>query len=401
MRIWCTVPPRHGKSETLLHGIAWALQGNPKLPILYATHTATFAAKQSRRARRLAAQVGAGPAEGANRADEWETTAGGGLVARGVGGEVTGRGFGLIVVDDPLKGREAAESAVQRQAIWEWLCADIFSRATPGGSILVVHTRWHPDDPIGHLVREGWPGIMLRAIAEPGDERPEGTPLWPAGGWTEQVLGERRAEVGAYNWASLYQGRPRPRGGTVFGEPHWCDALPTHGYACGYGADLAYTAKTSADWSVCVRLLRVGDTYYVADVRRKQVDAPGFTIILRAMVGEVPGRILWHCSGTERGAADFIHRSVPQLQAVQVKADKFTRAQAVAAAWNAGKILLPRGASWSDTFIGEVCSFTGVSDDHDDQVDALASAHTGLQQRVGGGFRELQRISGEMPQWRV
>lgn len=401
-----TVPPRHGKSELLLHAVPFALQRDPTFSILYATHTATFAAKQSRRARRLCKVAGVEPEQGANRADEWQLPQGGGLVARGNGGEVTGRGFGLILVDDPLKGRDVAESATQREAIWEWLRADIFSRATPGGSIIVVHTRWHPDDPIGKLEGEGWPVTCLRAIAEPGDaDREEGTALWPGGGWTVDVLTDRRREVGEYNWASLYQGRPRPRGGTVFGEPHYYDAAPGHGYRIGHGCDLAYTAKTSADYSVVVTVLAVGDLLYVVDVQRKQVDAPAFALTLRAAQAQYPGPMLWHCSGTEKGAAQFIQRQIQQFRVKQTTADKFVRAQAVAAAWNCGKVLLPRKAPWLDVFVAELCGFTGVGDVHDDQVDALASAHAVLSDAgkvsAYGSMQRLIGAAGGLPKRRM
>jgi predicted phage terminase large subunit-like protein len=321
---------------------------------------------------------------------------GGGVLASGIGGGWTGHGLDWLIVDDPHKDRAQAESRVYRDAVEAWFRSAGITRVEPGGSVIVVHTRWHPDDLIGRLEQDteiGWERVHLQAIND------EGQALWPAR-WPVERLDARRREAGPYEWASLYQGEPRPRGGTVFGDPTFCDALPKTGYTVNYGADLAYTAKTSADWSVCIRLLRVGDTYYIADVRRKQVDAPAFTMILRAMVAEAPGRILWHCSGTEKGAADFIRKTVPQLVTVPAKGDKFVRAQPVAAAWNAGKVLIPRDAPWASALVSELCNFSGVGDEQDDQVDALGSAHAGAAPSVGG-YRDMQRICGDMPQWRV
>jgi predicted phage terminase large subunit-like protein len=387
VRYWFTVPPRHGKSETLLHSVPWRLQRDPACRILYATHTATFAATQSKRAKRLCRAVGIEPADGDNRADEWHTEAGGGLCARGAGGEVTGRGFDLVIVDDPVKSRAVAESGVQRDAIWDWLTSDILSRLEPHGSAIVVHTRWHPDDPIGRFERERWPGLCLRAIAEGDDERELGAALWPSR-WPAERLAVTRGEVGEYAWASLYQGRPRPRGGAIFGEPHYYDQLPASGYRVAYGVDLAYSARTSADASVCIRLLQVGDTYYVAEVQRKQVDAPAFALTLKSMQSMLAGPMLWHASGTELGSAQFIQRLVPQLRTKPASADKFIRAQAVAAAWNQGKVLVPPAAPWLDAFIAEVCNFTGVNDSQDDQVDALASGHAAMATaNTAGAYR--------------
>jgi predicted phage terminase large subunit-like protein len=249
---------------------------------------------------------------------------------------------------------------------------------------------------------EGWPVISLRAIAEPGDTdgRADGDALWPAR-WPAEALEKRRALVGEYGWASLFQGRPRPRGGTVFGDPHYYDRLPEAAYRIGHGCDLAYTAKTSSDYSVCVTLYQCGDMFYVADVQRKQVDAPSFTLTLKAQQSTHPGPMLWHASGTEKGAAQFIQRVLPQFRVKQTTADKFVRAQSVAAAWNAGKVLVPRRAPWLDVFVAEVCGFTGVGDVHDDQVDALASAHDVLgQASTASAYSDMLACRGATPQRR-
>src|SRR5690606_38817624 len=129
----------------ILNGLAWGLRMRPDTPILYATHTATFAYKQSKRAKRLFRFARGELEHGSNRSDEWGTTSGGGLVARGVGGEITGRGFRIIVIDDPFTSRALAEVPTYRQRVWEWLRDDVFTRGTPDASYLVVHTRWMPD----------------------------------------------------------------------------------------------------------------------------------------------------------------------------------------------------------------------------------------------------------------
>ena len=330
-----------------------------------------------------------------NRADEWQTTAGGGLVSRGVDGELTGRGFDLMIVDDPIKSRAVAESATQREAIYGWFTSDAFTRLSPSGSIVVVHTRWHPDDLIGRLTDDpDWQGEAIKAIDD------DGAALWPGGGWTVDVLANRRRHVGEYNWFSLYQGEPRPRGGQVFSDPAFYDALPGERYSVAYGIDLAYTKKTHADYSVCLRLIRFGDLFYVADVQRKQVDAPAFLLTLTAMQARMPGRMVWHASGTEKGAAQFIRQKLKRLEVWPATADKFVRSQSVAAAWGAGRVLVPRSAPWLDAFLAEVCSFTGVDDAHDDQVDALASAFEALHVS-SGSYTQTRARRGVLPKRRM
>lgn len=411
-RLCVSVPPRHGKSETLLHFIAWLLVWHPRARILYVTHTKTFAVKQSKAARRLARLAGVRISDESNRADEWETTEGGGLTARGIDGDITGRGFDVILVDDPVKGRKAAESSVLREALYEWFTNDVVTRLTPTGSVVVVHTRWHVDDLIGRLVKDkAYRRLNLRAIAiandngEPDndwrDPRADGQPLWPEGGWTAEVLAERRRSVGEYSWWSLYQGEPRPRGGSVFGEASFYDVLPKVAYRVAFGVDLAYSAKTQArpDWSVLLELWREDTAdpnrprFYIVEVLRKQVEATSFALTLKAKATERPGvRMWWHAAGTEKGSADFFkQRGIPLRVKDPAGRDPFQRSQGVAAAWNAGDVLVPNpekfphAEDWLPALLDELQDFTGIKDKNDDQVVALASAYEALRVDSGDG----------------
>jgi predicted HicB family RNase H-like nuclease len=140
----------------------------------------------------------------------------------------------------------------------------------------------------------------------------------------------------------------------------------------------------------------------VAEVQRKQVDAPAFALTLKSMQSMLAGPMLWHASGTEKGSAQFIRRLVPQLTTKPATADKFIRSQAVAAAWNQGKVLVPAAAPWLDAFIAEVCNFTGVNDAQDDQVDALASGHAALATATTASvYSADRRIMGALPQRRI
>ena len=107
-----------------------------------------------------------------NRVSEWETADGGGLKAVGVGAGVTGFGADLIIVDDPVKGREEASSEVCRERLWNWFNDDLSTRLEPDGAIILIQTRWHEDDLAGRLLREAegggeqWTVVSLPALAE-------------------------------------------------------------------------------------------------------------------------------------------------------------------------------------------------------------------------------------------
>ena len=389
VRALVSVPPQHGKTETLLHAVAWLLRRKPYLRNAYASYAASLAFTKSRLARDYAQAAGVQLREDANKVNEWVTTDGGGLLATGVGGPLTGNPVdGLLLVDDPHKNRAEAESATVRNKIKEWWTSTAMTRVHPGASVLVVHTRWHPDDLIGWLrernAGQGWEVIELRAIADgtdPLDPRQPGEALWPEF-MPAAFLAERRVDVGEYDWASLYDQRPTPKGGAVFEGDVLFSPPPAH-YRVAIGIDLAYTEKTSSDYSVAVVLAEAEGRYHVLDLHRMQAPAPVFAERLRALATTYPGAPMVACvGGTERGVVDLMNvrpdepgKVQLRIQAKPATADKFVRAQPFAAAWNAGRVFLPTDSPrWAGPLVSEIRSFTGIKDLHDDQVDALAAA---------------------------
>ena len=250
-------------------------------------------------------------------------------------------------------------------------------------SVFVIHTRWHEDDLIGRLSKlEGWTVINLPALAEENDilGRQPGEALWPDM-YSAQKLEAIREARGIFVFAALYQGAPRPRGGALFGEPHYYDPATTSFEGCtiSISADPAASEKTSADWSAAVVLSvrgqgddRVG---YVRHVYRKQVPIPTFVADLKSL------QQTWGNAGVKVESVGGF-KAIPQMlralgleriEEIAPVGDKFTRAQPAAAAWNAARILVPSDAPpWLGPFLDEVLKFTGVKDAHDDQVDALS-----------------------------
>lgn len=380
VRALVSVPPRHSKTETLLHGIARRLSRRPWETIAYITFGDRLAKTKSRLARQYALRAGVRLRDDAHSLDEWRTPELGGAIFTSVGGAIVGQGANVLIIDDPHKDRAEAESALHRDAVWEWYQGAAYTRVEPGGSIIITHTRWHPDDLTGRALREheheDWEHIKLRAI----DER--GQALWPSR-WPVEALEQKHQSIGDYEWFSQFQGEPLPRGGTVFRDVRWYNPkdLPPKGLRISIGIDLAYSGKTKSDWSACVVLAQTADgTAYVLDVAREQADVPTFAEKIRACASPYPGAaIRWHTSTTESGVAQLLGRLGLNVKHELAKADKFTRAQPVAAKWNLGGVLVPGGPgvhrpSWVDDFVREVTTFTGQGDRHDDQVDALASA---------------------------
>lgn len=370
------VPPRHFKTETVLHTVARWLGLHPSETIAFVTYASDLARSKSRIGRDYARKAGVRLRGDMGSLSEWRTSDGGGFLATGIGGPLTGQGCRLLIVDDPHKNRVEAESKRIRDTAWEWLTSTGLSRLTPDGSCVIVHTRWHEDDLGGRAIEDGWFHCNLPAINERGEA------LCPEGGWTVDVLDERRRKVGEYDWASLYMGQPRPRGDQLFRDAVLYDEPPEH-FRVVIGADFAYTAKTSSDYSVAVVLAESGGLYYVLDVLRGQWAAPEFQARLQALQADYGGaKTVAYIGGVERGTVDLFGASGVPIIGRPAVADKFVRAQATSAAWNDEKILVPRNAPWLAEFINELKLFTGIRDQHDDQVDALVAAYDELNKPV-------------------
>ena len=380
-----SVPPRHGKTFTAQHAIAKWTKDAPADTNAYASYNSDLAHSKSRTIRELAQRDGVELAKDMRNLGEWRTTAGGGLLAGGVGGGWSGHGVsGLFGVDDPHKDRADADSAHKRQLIFEWFNSAAFTRSE-GSSFLVIQTRWHEDDLIGKLSKlPGWNVINIPAIAEDDDllGRKQGEALWPEV-YPLEELERIRAQIGEYEFASLYQGQPRPRGDKVFKEVYYYDptSLDLTGCRIVIGVDPAASTKTTADYSVAVVLAVRGRgrdrECYVLNVLRKQMQVPDFVDQLAALQrGSFNAPCVVESAGGFKAVPQMLLRLNPTLRVIEVppRGDKFQRAQPVAAAWNRGKVLVPFAAPWLPDFLEELDKFTGVKDAHDDQVDALAHA---------------------------
>ena len=363
VRAVSSVPPQHGKSVTLFHLLVRELLKDPTKRHGYGTYSIEFAQSQSLKALQIARRALL-PLE-RETMSEWVTPQGGGIVWVGVGGQLTGLPIdGVFVADDLLKSRADAESKAIQRAAMNFLTSAVMTRLHPGASLILNATRWTPDDPSGQMIRAGWPNVNLPAINDAGE------PLWPEGR-PLPFLERQKRDMGEYDWWSLYQGEPRPRGGAVFKtDPSYYAALPTDPYRVGHGSDFAYTAKTHADYSVTLSGRQIGEDLYLTNMIRAQLEPRQYASVLTAAGID---RVAWYLSGTEKGLVGLLQELGIQVQQLPAAADKFVRAQPAAARWNSGRIHLPEGADWTRDFLDEVLNFTGVSDTHDDIVDALAA----------------------------
>lgn len=433
-RLMVFMPPRHGKSELVTIGYAtWRLLLDPSLRIIIGSYNQRLANKFSRRIRSLFLEWSQTETVEnfddsklvVKSVDEWETTAGGGVKAVGVGAGVTGYGADLIIIDDPIKSRAEAESSIQRDSVMEWFADDLMTRLEPNGSVVLIQTRWHEDDLAGRLLdRQGddpsvkpqskrkrkaparkskrrakaatdpnefnakWSVVKLPALAEENDplSRKVGAALFHER-FPQKALLKKKAEMGSYSFSALYQQSPSPYDGSHFKRSWFADKTidkaPENLRWCR-GYDLAVSTKTTADYTASFRCAmdKLGNLY-IADGFRKRIEFPEQR---RYIIDRIKKE-----TDTQHGIELAIHGlAVVQdlrrdkrlassvFRGVRVDSDKVTRALAWANRAEEGKVFLVKGP-WIDAFLDELCRFpTGK---HDDQIDAVGIAVRMLSDR--------------------
>ena len=230
-RLMITLPPRHGKSTLGTQKFpAWHLGRLPDHEVMVASYSASLANKFSKMVRAIMRSKDHQNVFKDCRLDEddasvegWSTTKGGAYFPTGVGGPATGRGAHVLVIDDPVKNREEAESETVREAVKDWYTSTAYTRLAPGGGVLVIQTRWHDDDLAGWLRSlsdndEGdkFEVIDYPAIAEKDEKhRKAGEALHPER-FPLSALARIKKAIGKRDWAALYQQNPIPDSGDFF-----------------------------------------------------------------------------------------------------------------------------------------------------------------------------------------
>lgn len=385
-------PVQHGKTTLIERAIAWILLRHPERPIIYLTYGQRKAERHSRNIRALYSNWGGRIQADFNTIHQWQTEAGGGLLAVGRDGEITGNPAAHVFFDDPYKNREEAESADIRQLLEDKLSAEIVTRVMPGGSIGIIASRWHQEDLSGTRAAAGWHRVHLRAIERDDDGSEVALCPWgpdPDAPRTLEFLRSIRdgGDVTDQDWHSLYQGEPRPRGAGIFGGVSYYD--PTRMPAITRivaGIDAAFSASSSGDrCAVVVPGLGADGDVYVLTCQSWRMGIIEAEPLIHGALGPYAGApIVTYASGPEVSAYRTLARNTPPLRVAVLPArlSKYTRSQRTAARWNAGRIRVPQGAPWVAEFVRVVTGFTGADGARDDEVDALVAAHDVL---VGAG----------------
>jgi predicted phage terminase large subunit-like protein len=391
------MPPRHGKSELASKYFpAWFLGHNPDKRVMLTSYEADFAASWGYKARNILDENGhlfglkvSGASAARNR---WDIEGhNGGMVTAGVGGPITGKGAHLLIIDDPVKNSEDANSKTMRDKAAEWYKSTAYTRLEPGGAVIIIQTRWHEDDLSGRLLEEEpdkWTVINLPAIAEEEDPlgRMPGEALSPHR-YTVEDLTEIKNTLGPHWFSALYQQHPQPLEGAIFKQPHFKYWKPiSDGYDLGgkrvpastcrvfQTCDPAASTKSTADYFVLGTWAQTKDNDLILlDLLRTRLEGPDQVNLFKSQYQKYsPAFQAVESNGAGKVLYQMLVREGLPVRELKADKDKVTRALPAAARMEGGTVYFPVNAQWLGDFESELLSFpTGA---HDDQVDVLSYA---------------------------
>ena len=400
-RLIVNMPPRHTKSEFGSYLLpAWLMGRNPRLKIMQTTHTAELAFRFGRKVRNLMnSKEYAKIFEGVElRADSqaagrWETSKGGEYFAAGVGGAVTGRGADLLIIDDPHSEQDALSPTAMENA-YEWYTSGPRQRLQPGGSIVIIMTRWAENDLTGKLIRQQardiladkWEVVEFPALMPETDE-----PLWKEF-WKKEDLLAVKGSLSIGKWEAQWQQNPTSEQSAILKREWWKtwegDEIPPLEYVM-QSYDTAYSKKSNADFSA----ITTWGVFYPEE------GGPPNIILVDAKRGR------WDFPDLRRRALEEFKYWDPECILIEAKAsgmpltqelrnmgipvtnyspsrgnDKFTRVNSIAPLLESGLVWCP-DTRWGEEVIEECAAFP--AGEHDDYVDTVTQA---LRRFREGGF---------------
>jgi predicted phage terminase large subunit-like protein len=389
LHICVSMPPQHGKTTLIAYAIAWLLFRFPHWVFGYGSYAKLFSSNRTEDIMRIFVHAGGELKKDHARKDDWRTAGGGGCIAFSPGSGIAGYQMHHIVFDDFVENEVDLDTEEKRKTIHRDM-----DRATQrlwvGGSIVVIGTRWNPEDPIGYMLGKGYTELNFPAVRidDAGNEHA----LWPDVkplAWLETKRSPSSKEyVGAYAWATQYMGKPVPPEGAVFGPPTWFDELPPGAVVTVIGFDFGYGPEGSSDFSVAVVIAQHERNYYVVDVVRVRSTLADMSARYKELMRDHPYPCRYGCymGANEKGILNLLFQDDVAIERMPARHNKYTRAQRCANAWKSGRILVRRGASWSAVFAREVEYFTGNERGKDDQVDALVSAFDLVETSAAAGW---------------
>ena len=389
-RLIVNMPPRHTKSEfASVYFPSYMMGLKPDMKIMQTTHTAELSQRFGRKVRNLMDTEeykrvfdNVTLSADSKSAGRWETSVGGEYFAAGVGGAITGRGADLLIIDDPHSEQDALSPSALESA-YEWYTSGPRQRLQPGGSIVVVMTRWSTLDLTEKLIRrmgeahaDQWEVVELPAILDSGE------PLWPEF-WKLEELEAVKASLPIAKWNSQYMQNPTSEEGAIIKREWWRvwdkDHPPEPSYVL-QSYDTAFSKKETADysaittWGVFRPNSDAPESIFLLDAKRGRWDFPE----LKAIANEEyhywqPDAVLIEsqASGTPL-THELRMAGIPVVNYRPTRGkDKTTRVHSVAPVFESGLVWAP-DTIFAEEVIEECAAFP--YGENDDFVDSMTQA---------------------------
>lgn len=410
-RLIINMPPRHTKSEFASNMLpAWFLGKFPDKKIIQTSNTAELAVGFGRKVRNLVdseqyAKIFPNVALRADSkaAGRWATNYNGDYFAIGVGGTVTGKGADLLIIDDPHSEQEARLAQSDPSvfdSVYEWYTSGPRQRLQPGGSIIIVMTRWSDKDLTGRVLKSDntdWEVIELPAIM------PSGNPLWPEF-WSLTELEALKEELPPYKWNAQYQQKPTGEEGAIVKRDWWRRWESERPPRCEYiiqSWDTAFTKSQRADYSACT----TWGVFYkdedekdvniiLLDAFKEKMEFPELKAKAKQMYDEwEPDSCIIEAKAAGAPLIHELRRMGVYVQDYTPSRgnDKFVRLNSVTDLFSSGKVWAPE-TRWADEVIEELARFPNA--EHDDLVDSSVQALMRFRQ---GGFLRLDSDEEDEP----
>lgn len=412
-RLILCMPPQEGKTTLIRRFIEWVLRDSPDTRVAVATNTQDLAREMGGAVKddiddhravlnlRLRHDV-------ASRSQFKILGRRGGVYAVGIGGSLTGRAVDLLVIDDPVKSAEQADSEVYRQRTFDWWQTVAATRLAPGAPVVVVMTRWHEDDLAGRLQAgedaDRWKVLSIPALADHNPDKGETDPLGrqPGEFMASARVNERtrlprsdaqwravKVQQGSRHWTAMYQQRPSPAEGNIlkrawwqrYHTPLWLEEggsryVVDRDVEVIQSWDLAFKDTKTSDY-VCGQVwMRRGVEAFLLDQVHGRFDFVATCTEIVKLSQKWPQAAAKIVEDKANGPAVIaaLQQKVGGLIPEEPTGSKVARASAVSPFIEAGNVWIPNDvlAPWADGFIEESAGFPNAA--HDDRVDAMTQA---------------------------
>ena len=399
-RLIVNMPPRHTKSEFASYLFpSWLMGRKPTSKIIQATHTSELAVGFGRKVKNLIDSPefsdifpDVNLASDAKASGRWSTNKGGEYYAVGVGGALAGRGADLLIIDDPVSEQDAlSPSALDN--IYEWYTSGPRQRVQPGGSIIIVMTRWSVRDLTAKVLKkqaEGgadqWEVVEFPAIFPDTDNV-----LWPEY-WKKEELEAVRSSIPVGKWNAQYLQNPTAEEGAIIKREWWNiweNDDPPHVSYIIQSYDTAYSKSERADysaittWGIFTPVDGESEAIILLDAQRGRWDFPELKEVAHQLYNEYdPDMILIEQKATGMPLTHELRRmGIPVTPFTPSRgADKFTRMNSCAPVFESGMVWRP-DTRFADEVVEECASFP--NGEYDDLADSMTQAILRFRQ---GGF---------------